>query len=205
MKIKYTERKQRVLTLSGVPKGLLVESEINPSQYLMSYVEGNEKPVNISKGQQLKTLERIKKAPIDIDCFILYSPQNYLELRRYLVPWFYNNIAYSNQHRLTTQGVLPVWHFLHGMFEDTLIKQLLRQDSNLDFDLYEPLIVIDGVHTEQGAFKNDKLRDIVNLAGAHPLVILISGNEPIKFFAEKIGLDKLNYVVFGSPKTRQVL
>ncbi len=206
MRIKYKDDQKRLLMACGVPKGLLVESTINADKMISNFVSSQEKPLAISKKNQIDTLDVIRKAPIKKKMFIMHSEVDYLTLRRYLVPWFWNNVKYAKDHAIATQGVMPAWHYLHGSFEDNLIDRLLIRDPMKEFLEQSPLIVVDGINTDQPNVKNDKLRDIINLASNHALILLVNGKDVAQFFNDKIGHSiKNNFVSFTHARSVEVI
>ncbi len=203
MKIAYKENQFKLLRVCGVPKGLLRPSTINIKRCIQTHDEDSDPPISITFAKQIKTLDAIRKIPTPTGLFVFYSGRSYEQMRQYVVTQFWNNLHYCFKDLTVSKGVLPVWHYLDSGFKNELLHLLMEKDEQKQFTNYQPLLVVDGIHSSQGTNKNDKLRDIINLSGSHPVFILLSGKNPLEFLANDIGLFKPNFIRFESENSKE--
>jgi len=209
MKIKFTDNQIRELQTCGVPKGLLSSTTIDTKFLLSSYIEVGENDKIVGKlsildqtntCKQLATIHESKP-----NLYILNSTLQLQTIRKYTVPWFYNCIRYSKSNSNTTKGILPFWHFIDSSFNDNLLNILLNKDDTVSFKEYQPTIVLDGIYTDCSGNKLDKLRDILNLATDHSIILILAGNLPFSFCLNKLCIKPKNFIIFNETKNRTVL
>lgn len=201
MKTEFKPDQIKLLTLCGVPRGLTKPFTILRSPFY--HLEDGDPPVWVSLEAQKKSLEKVTKFPIQVGNFCFYSVNSFELARQFIVTRFYNNVHYCKTNFAVSKGVFPIWYYIDSSFECPLIDMLQRKDSQQAFDMFQPLIVVDGLNTLQSNARNDRTRDIINLSGSHPLILLMNGPNPLKFLKETIGITKMNFVrIETAPKEK---
>jgi hypothetical protein len=208
MKISYSDEQKRLLQLCGVPQGLLMDTAIDPKQYLKTVQEEVDGKLicNIKVTDQQKTIKKLNAVyRLSPTFFCLHSSSEYLTIRKYAVPWFFNAAKYCKSNVIESRGILPYWHYVDTKFDDSLMDILRDRNTSTSFLEYQPLIVLDGNYTDSSSIKLEKLRDLLNLLTGHTVILLLSGDKPYSFCLNKLGLRVTDFISFGATRNNSEL
>ncbi len=207
MKFSYTEEKKRLLKLTGVPSGLLYDCTIKIKDHVRSYneeIEGKP-PFTLSIADQMKVYTSLDKLPGQPRRIVLSSNDDITLLRKFMVPWFYNAVAFAKENSNIALGTLPVWQYVDFSFNDKLLDALRGKDTELSFSEYKPLLVLDGISTDSSSNKIEKTRDILNLSLDHTVVLLLGGSNPFNFCQTRLSFTPKELAIFSTARNRSVL
>ncbi len=188
----------RTLLKSGVPRNIfglkpfLLDSAITPFTS-----EVNElKPKRISTSKQFDDLKKVLLNPFHSAYRLCITGKPNDNMAKMLAAVILNkaNIHYvqalkkggSTRSKILRQRSHPIWHTLTGSFQDELRDKRNEQKP--------ALIVLANITKESSAVKKEKLRDILELYSAVPIVVLVAGSDPVTFFNEDLR-HALNYAV----------
>jgi hypothetical protein len=210
MKVKYSIEQRRLLQMCKVPSGVIQDFNIKWENYIRSYSEQNADDGKLickfSIEDQKKTVQRFSSlAEAKPHIIVINATTELTNMRRFMVPWFFNVVEYAKNNPKATLGNMPLWHYLDSSFSDELLDILRYRNPITNFNDSKPLIVIDGVATDSGHSKVEKLRDIINLTLDHVVIILLAGTNPFLFCKNKLGFAPKQFVVFFHPVTHSIL
>jgi len=83
----------------------------------------------------------------------------------------------------STQGASPYWHTILGNYQDQL-----RDDENYRaYTVGTPsLLVLSNIATNSSSVKFDKVRDLLEMYGNIPRIVIVQGEDPLTFCARHL-------------------
>jgi hypothetical protein len=211
VKISYTDEMRRLLKVCGVPAGLVFNFNIKWEENIRSYTEESKddgKPAcSFSMNEQRDTIKSLANLDVAKPKVIILSATDELtNLRRFVVPWFYNVVDNCRSNPKQSLGNMPRWHYIDFSFTDELLDDLKGKNNKEAYVDYKPLLVLDGVSTDSSSNKVEKLRDILNLSLDHTVIVILGGNTPYSFCKDRLGFKPNHFAVFTTPsRSRTVL
>jgi hypothetical protein len=84
----------------------------------------------------------------------------------------------KNRTRRSVNRDYPLWHKVYGTFYDKL-RDLQRPDNT-------SMLIISNVDCDSTSPKIEKVRDLLELHSSVPRIVVISGTDPMGFFANRL-------------------
>jgi hypothetical protein len=174
--------REKVLTARGVPQADFIHGK---EQYdvvpnLVKYeVELARMPTRaVGTAKQLKALESICTNPLRSSYVLGISSFPSDALAKALAIHIFNQSMISWQRRHRPGRVLPIWHRVFGGFNDNLRDKPIEETPSL--------LVLSNINEASSSYKLEKVRDILEKYSHIPRIVVLSGADPLTFFANKL-------------------
>lgn len=205
LKVKISENTRKRLRICGVTPGLLRDFELELSEHLTPIdfytKDGKRLLKRLHAREQTNTIKRLAKSKFDWPFTIcINATHEFLKARQLGLFLFKKALDKTQEDQEKYRGNLPTWHYLTAGFDDKLVKDYKNVDAS-----QPPLLVLDGFDTAMSAHKLDKARDLINIYNDRPRIILISGNEAVKFVGEQLYTKVDGWIKFSHVKQDEQL
>jgi len=194
----FTKTEHQTLLKCGVPKNIFSFKPYLLDNALTSFtseVDGL-KPKRISANTQGEYLDKIFANPYHSHYVLCIAGKPNDNLAKQLAAVILNRaiqqyIAASRREmsarsKLLRQRTYPIWHNVTGSFQDDLRDK--RHEHR------PAMLVLANITRESSGVKKEKVRDLIELYSACPIIVVLAGTDPMTFFNEHL-LHSLNYAV----------
>jgi hypothetical protein len=110
-----------------------------------------------------------------------------------------NQAIEQHQARNRKYGqTLPKWHKVYGGYKDPLRDRDIEKEK--DGNEYPCLLILTNVLPDSTPYKLEKLRDLLEKYDDIPRIVVMSGTDPITFFATKLQYPLNHGIYLGTEK-----
>lgn len=97
---------------------------------------------------------------------------------------------------------LPKWHKVYGGYKDPLRDKDIAKEK--DLDEYPCMLILTNVLPDSTSYKLEKLRDLLEKYDDIPRIVVLSGTDPITFFATKLQYPLNHGIYMGAAKNQDI-
>lgn len=174
---------EKVLRSRGVPGGDFLHSKdgFDAGELLCSYETNifGMPPKTISIIKQERALERVLENPLSTNYVMGISSFPSDALAKHLAITIMKKACEKWASSSRRRGkIMPTWHRVFGGFNDALRDN--KGEDNLS------MLIISNVNELSSAYKMEKVRDLLEKYSEIPRIVVLSGEDPISFFANRM-------------------
>ena len=173
---------EKLLVSRGVPQADLIHGKDtfdvyrNLVKYEVDLPRMNTKVVTV--GKQENALRKILANPIRANYVLGISSFPSDLLAKHLAIEITYRALQAWQKRHKPGRTMPTWHRVFGGFNDQLRDKPIDENPSL--------LILSNVNEASSAYKLEKVRDILEKYSHVPRIVVMSGADPISFFASKL-------------------
>lgn len=174
---------EKILRSRGVPGGDFMHTRdgFDAGEALCPYETNiwGMPPKTISIIKQERALERVLENPLSTNYVMGISSFPSDAMAKHLAITLMMRACEKWASSARQRGrIMPTWHRVFGGFHDQL------RDSKGDEKL--SMLVISNVNELSSAYKLEKVRDLLEKFSEVPRIVVLSGEDPISFFANRL-------------------
>lgn len=132
----------------------------------------------VGTAKQLKALSSVCENPLRSSYVLGISSFPTDALAKYLAIHIFDLAMQSWVRRHKPGRVMPLWHRVFGGFNDPLRDKPIEETPSL--------LVLSNINEASSSYKIEKVRDILEKYSHIPRIVVMSGMDPLTFFATKL-------------------
>jgi len=187
VKVKISNKARHILSLQGVPSGLLQPFSLKPDDLLQNFPLPSVNECDATKwidtDTQLDWLNLIlEDLPITPYTLMCINTPRFFKARQLALLLFWRYLVDSMNHPRTYHDSLPIWRSVNLNFRNYLLEEYASGKHTRP-----NLLVIDGVYHDMPNIKCDKLHDIMQTLCDRPRILIFHGPDPFNFCVNALG------------------
>lgn len=198
IKPRWDERARALLSVCGVPRGLLRDFSIDLSKSLVgaeiAAIDETKPPTILSVAKQKRVLYTLFDSKFTNPFVVGFnSSTNFLIARQMATVIFWQAIQQASRNAEIYRGQMPRWHYVAGGFDNVLVNEYQQGKHVAPL-----LLILDGLDTGMSSVKLEKTRDLLNVFCDRPRLLLISGDKPGEYVRDQLHIRLSGLVQFAA-------